>query len=223
MQFNLLEKQIQTENTNKDLQSSCSIHIHLYLHHGFPSIFVIHIDTYMYPSRINVPNSIAYPHPYPYPHPPMITSISISVYPHPPIISLLHSASTYNVTNGPLSARLLHHHHHSIKDPLFQVEGDFCGEEVSRRKSRREQHEQERIRKEQNEQEKRHLEQESRRNKHEQERKEKEEKDEQEKKERHSHERKGRKEKKGEGRGSFPLQYTRQVQIRTVETNGLFV
>ena len=88
---------------------------------------------------------------------------------------------------------------------MFQVgtDGDFGGEEGSRRKSRREQHEQE----------KRH-EQESRRNKQEQERKEKEEKEEQEKKERHSHERKGRKEKKGEGRGSFPLQYTRwQDQI----------
>ena len=88
------------------------------------------------------------------------------------------------------------------------IEGDFGGEEGSRRKSRREQHEQERVRKEQQEQEKRQ-EQESRRKKQEQERKEKEEKEEQEKKERHSHERKGRKEKKGEGRGSFPLQYTR--------------
>ena len=97
---------------------------------------------------------------------------------------------------------------------MFQVgiEGEFGGEDVSRRKSRREQHEQERIRKEQHEQEKRQ-EQESRRNKQEHERKE--EKEEQEKKERHSHERKGRKEKKGEGRGSFPLQYTRQDQMLT--------
>ena len=89
------------------------------------------------------------------------------------------------------------------------MEGEFAGEEGSRRKSRREQHEQERVRKEQHEQE-------GRRNKQEQERKEKEEKEEQEKKERHSHERKGRKEKKGEGRGSFPLQYTRwQDQMLT--------
>ena len=110
---------------------------------------------------------------------------------------------------------------------MFQVtgiDGDFAGEEGSRRKSRREQHEQERVRKEQHEQEKRQ-EQESRRNKQEQERKE--DKEEQEKKERHSHERKGRKEKKGEGRGSFPLQYTRQDQMLKIcqnyETDALFI